>query len=28
VDTLQAHFRDLGFDLTRYDLIVTGDLGG
>jgi stage V sporulation protein AD len=27
VDTLQAHFRDLGFDLTRYDLIVTGDLG-
>lgn len=27
VDTIQSHFRDLGVDLTHYDLIATGDLG-
>ncbi len=27
VDTIQAHFRDLGVDAFHYDLIATGDLG-
>lgn len=27
VDTIQAHFRDLGSDHSHYDLIATGDLG-
>ncbi|MDW7650288.1 MAG: stage V sporulation protein AD [Bacillota bacterium] len=27
VDTIQAHFRDLGVDASHYDLIATGDLG-
>lgn len=27
VDTIEAHFRDLGRDPSYYDLIVTGDLG-
>lgn len=27
VDTIQAHFRDLGIDSSHYDLIATGDLG-
>lgn len=27
VDTIQAHFRDLGIDHSHYDLIATGDLG-
>lgn len=26
VDTIEAHFRDLGIDATHYDLIATGDL--
>lgn len=27
VDTIEAHFRDLGIDPSYYDLIATGDLG-
>jgi stage V sporulation protein AD len=27
VDTIEAHFRDLGIDPTYYDVIATGDLG-
>ncbi len=27
VDTIQAHFRDLGVDHSHYDLIASGDLG-
>jgi stage V sporulation protein AD len=27
VDTIEAHFRDLGIDPSHYDLIATGDLG-
>ncbi len=27
VDTITAHFRDLGIDMNYYDLIATGDLG-
>jgi stage V sporulation protein AD len=27
VDTIEAHFRDLGIDVSHYDLIATGDLG-
>ncbi|MGA8942407.1 MAG: stage V sporulation protein AD [Thermoactinomyces sp.] len=27
VDTIEAHFRDLGLDENAYDLILTGDLG-
>lgn len=27
VDTIQAHFRDMGIDPTHYDVIATGDLG-
>jgi stage V sporulation protein AD len=27
VDTIEAHFRDLGTDQANYDLIITGDLG-
>ncbi len=27
VDTIEAHFRDLEVDASRYDLIATGDLG-
>jgi stage V sporulation protein AD len=27
VDTIQAHFRDMGIDPTYYDVIATGDLG-
>jgi len=27
VDTIEAHFRDLGIDADAYDLIATGDLG-
>jgi stage V sporulation protein AD len=27
VDTIEAHFRDLGISVDEYDLILTGDLG-
>lgn len=27
IDTIQTHFKDTGFGVDRYDLIVTGDLG-
>ncbi|MCX7922592.1 MAG: stage V sporulation protein AD [Clostridia bacterium] len=27
VDTIEAHFRDTGIDVSQYDLIATGDLG-
>ena len=27
VDTIEAHIRDLDADLTKYDLVITGDLG-
>jgi stage V sporulation protein AD len=27
VDTIEAHFRDLGISASSYDLILTGDLG-
>lgn len=27
VDTIEAHFRDLGIDASYYDIIATGDLG-
>ncbi|HHW30322.1 MAG TPA: stage V sporulation protein AD [Clostridiaceae bacterium] len=27
IDTIQTHFKDTGFDVDRYDLIITGDLG-